>query len=88
MGYAQTAGAGTVIIADEEGLSFDPRPDQVLVARRGPSADQRSLVVPIVVVYALQSAIVHAAGGSAVKTLRLLDDLARVVGDDEPSHFA
>lgn len=88
MGYAQTLGAGTAVIADEEGLSFDPKPDQVLVARRGPSADQRSLLVPTVVVYALQAAILHLAGGRAVKALRLLDDLARVVGDDEPSHFA
>ncbi len=88
MGYAHDAGASTVVIADEEGLSFDSRPDQVLVARRGPSADQRSLVVPMVLVYALQAAIVHAGGGQVVKALHLLDDLARVVGDDEPSHFA
>jgi DNA-binding MurR/RpiR family transcriptional regulator len=88
LGYAQSLGAGTAVIADEEGLSFDPRPDQVLVARRGPSADQRSLMVPTMVVYALQAAIVHAAGTRTVQALRLLDDLARVVGDDEPSHFA
>lgn len=88
MGHAHTLGAGTAVIADEEGLSFDPRPDQILVARRGPSADQRSLIVPTLVVYALQAAIVHAAGSRTVQALRLLDDLARVVGDDEPSHFA
>ena len=86
--YAQSLGASTAVIADEEGLVFDPRPDQLIVAPRGPHANQRSLVVPTVIAYGLQFALVHAARERAGEALRRLDDLARLVGDDEPSHWS
>jgi DNA-binding MurR/RpiR family transcriptional regulator len=86
--YAQSVGAATVVIADEDGLLYEPRPDQLIVAPRGPTADQRSLIVPFVVSYALQFAVHHLAGERTEQALRRLDDIARVVGDDEPSHGA
>jgi DNA-binding MurR/RpiR family transcriptional regulator len=86
--YAQSVGAATVVIADEGGLLYEPRPDQIIVAPRGPSANQRSLIVPFVFSYALQFALTHLAEDRTVQALRRLDDIARVVGDDEPSHRA
>jgi DNA-binding MurR/RpiR family transcriptional regulator len=85
--YARSVGAGVAAIADESGLSFDPEPDHLVVAPRGPSPDQRSLVVPLFMAYALQQAVYHQAPESADESLLLLDDLARLVGDDEPSHW-
>jgi DNA-binding MurR/RpiR family transcriptional regulator len=86
--YAQSVGAATAVIADEDGLSYEPRPDQLVVAPRGPNANQRSLIVPILISYALQFALHHRAEGRTQQALRRLDDIARVVGDDEPSHGA
>ncbi|WP_167139323.1 MurR/RpiR family transcriptional regulator [Diaminobutyricimonas sp. TR449] len=86
--YAQSLGAATAVIADEEGLAFDPRPDQLIVAPRGPRANQRSLVVPMIIVYSLQFALFHIARDRTNEALHRLDDLARLVGDDEPSHWA
>jgi DNA-binding MurR/RpiR family transcriptional regulator len=86
--YAQSVGAGTAVVADEDGLLYEPRPDQLIVAPRGPSEDQRSLIVPFVFSYALQFAMYHLAEDRAGRALHRLDDIARVVGDDEPSHGA
>lgn len=86
--YAQSLGAATAVIADEEGLVFEPRPDQLIVAPRGPHANQRSLIVPTIIVYGLQFALFHIARERTESALRRLDDLARLVGDDEPSHWA
>jgi DNA-binding MurR/RpiR family transcriptional regulator len=86
--YAQNVGAATVVIADEAGLLYEPRPDQLIVAPRGPKANQRSLVVPFVFSYGLQFALHRMAEERTGRALRLLDDIARVVGDDEPSHGA
>ncbi|WP_186329513.1 MurR/RpiR family transcriptional regulator [Agrococcus jejuensis] len=85
--YAQSVGAATAVIADEEGLGLDPRPDQLLVAPRGPRSNQRSLIVPAVLIYALQFSLFHLARERTGEALLLLDDLARSVGDDEPSHW-
>lgn len=85
--YAQGLGAATAVIADEEGLAFDPRPDQVIVAPRGPRSNQRSLVVPMVLIYGIQFALIHIARDRTGGALSRLDDLARLVGDDEPSHW-
>ena len=85
-GYAQSVGAATVVVADEGGLLYEPRPDQLIVAPRGPKATQRSLIVPFVFSYGLQFALHRVAEDRAGGALRLLDDIARVVGDDEPSH--
>jgi DNA-binding MurR/RpiR family transcriptional regulator len=86
--YAQSVGAATVVIADEGGLLYEPRPDQIIVAPRGPKSTQRSLVVPFVFSYGLQFALHRVAEERTGRALRLLDDIARVVGDDEPSHGA
>ncbi|MGO1410483.1 MAG: MurR/RpiR family transcriptional regulator [Microbacterium sp.] len=85
--YAQSLGAKTVVIADSEGLAYDPRPDQLIVAPRGPRPNQRSLVVPMVLVYAIQFSLFHMARDQTKEALGRLDDLARLVGDDEPSHW-
>jgi DNA-binding MurR/RpiR family transcriptional regulator len=85
---ARNVGAVTAVIADEAGLFFDPAPDQLVVAPRGPNRDQRSLMVPILMSYALQFSIYHQAESRADAALRLIDDIARVVGDDEYSHGA
>ncbi|GAA2175933.1 hypothetical protein GCM10009846_27740 [Agrococcus versicolor] len=85
--YAASIGAATAVIADEEGLGLDPRPDRLLVAPRGPRSNQRSLVVPIVLIYALQFSLFHLARERTSDALLRLDDLARTVGDDEPSHW-
>jgi DNA-binding MurR/RpiR family transcriptional regulator len=86
--YAQSVGAATVVVADEDGLLYEPRPDQLIVAPRGPNTNQRSLIVPFVLSYALQFALHHLAEERTERALHLLDDIARVVGDDEPSHGA
>lgn len=88
IGYARSVGATTAVIADEDGVVYDPAPDQLLVAPRGPNANQRSLLVPFLICYALQFALYHLAESPAEEALLLLDDIARVVGDDEPSHGA
>lgn len=85
--YAQSLGAATACIVDEEGLGIDPRPDQIIVAPRGPRPNQRSLVVPSVLIYALQFSLFHLARERTSEALLRLDDLARSVGDDEPSHW-
>jgi len=85
---ASNVGASSAVIADEAGLFFDPAPDQLIVAPRGPNADQRSLMVPILMSYALQFSIYHQAEQKSDRALRLIDDIARVVGDDEFSHGA
>lgn len=41
----------------------------------------------MVIVYALQFAITHLAPERSATALHALDDLARLVGDDEPSHW-
>ncbi|MGN9778198.1 MurR/RpiR family transcriptional regulator [Micromonospora sp. H33] len=87
-GYANSVGASTAVIADEDGILYDPAPNQLIVAPRGPNANQRSLLVPFLISYALQFALYHLAESSAEEALFLLDDIARVVGDDEPSHGA
>jgi DNA-binding MurR/RpiR family transcriptional regulator len=84
--YARSVGASTAVIADEDGLVYEPRPDQLIVAPRGPNTNQRSLIVPFVISYALQFALHHLAPARTERALHLLDDIARVVGDDEPSH--
>lgn len=86
--FAQNSGAATAVIADEDGIVYDPRPDQLIVAPRGPNANQRSLIVPFVISYGLQFALHHLAPERTEAALHLLDDIARVVGDDEPSHGA
>ncbi|WP_277603906.1 MurR/RpiR family transcriptional regulator [Agrococcus sp. ARC_14] len=85
--HAQSVGAATAVIADEAGLGLQPSPDQLLVAPRGPRSNQRSLVVPAVLIYALQFSVFHLARQRTSEALLLLDDLARTVGDDEPSHW-
>jgi DNA-binding MurR/RpiR family transcriptional regulator len=85
---ARSVGATTAVIADEVGLLYEPLPDQVLVAPRGPNEQQRSLMVPTLICYALQFAIYHLAEQECDQALRRVDDIARVVGDDESSHGA
>jgi DNA-binding MurR/RpiR family transcriptional regulator len=85
---ARSVGATTAVIADEAGLLYEPFPDQVVVAPRGPNEQQRSLMVPILICYALQFSIYHLAEQECDQALRRVDDIARVVGDDESSHGA
>jgi DNA-binding MurR/RpiR family transcriptional regulator len=85
-GVAVSRGAKTAVIADEDGFAYSPTPDQLLVAPRGPNPNQRSLMVPFLICYALQNALHHLAPERVEESLQLLDDIAKVVGDDEPSH--
>ncbi|MGV9800478.1 MurR/RpiR family transcriptional regulator [Mycobacterium sp. NPDC003449] len=84
--FATDKGAITAVIADEGGYTYRPTPDQLLVAPRGPNPNQRSLMVPFLICYAIQNALHHLAPERVEKALLLLDDIAKVVGDDEPSH--
>ncbi|WP_460464345.1 MurR/RpiR family transcriptional regulator [Arthrobacter pigmenti] len=84
--YAQDTGARTVVIADEEGLNYRSVPDQLIVARRGPTNDLRSLIVPFFLCYAIQMALLHAAPEEMNQKLAKLDEIARIVGNDEASH--
>lgn len=86
LALAASTGAATVVVADEEGLAFEPAPDQVIVAPRGPRSTQRSLVVPTVFAYAVQAALFHHARERTAAALERGDEIARWVGDDEPSH--
>lgn len=85
-GVAASRGASTVVIADEDGFTYRPVPDQILVAPRGPNPNQRSLMVPFLLCYALQNALHQLAPARVEQALQELDDIAKVVGDDEPSH--
>jgi DNA-binding MurR/RpiR family transcriptional regulator len=85
---ADNVKAGSAVIADEAGLFYDPPPDQLIVAPRGPNTNQRSLMVPLLMIYALQFSLYHQAEERADRSLRLIDEIARVVGDDESSHGA
>lgn len=85
-GVAASRGAGTAVIADEDGFTYRPSPDQILVAPRGPNPNQRSLMVPFLISYAIQNALHHLAPERVEESLQQLDDIAKVVGDDEPSH--
>ncbi|MDF2824968.1 MAG: hypothetical protein K0R68_2376 [Mycobacterium sp.] len=85
-GVAADQGSSTAVIADEGGFTYRPVPDQILVAPRGPNPNQRSLIVPFLICYALQNALHHLAPERIEESLQRLDDIAKVVGDDEPSH--
>jgi len=85
-GVAESRGASTVVIADEDGFTYRPAPNQILVAPRGPNPNQRSLMVPILLCYALPNSLHHLASERVEQALQQLDDIAKVVGDDEPSH--
>lgn len=85
-GVAAARGATTAVIADEGGFTYRPVPDQLLIAPRGPNPNQRSLIVPFLICYAIQNALHHLAPERVEDSLQLLDDIAKVVGDDEPSH--
>jgi DNA-binding MurR/RpiR family transcriptional regulator len=85
-GVAVAQGATTAVIADEGGYTYRPVPEQILIAPRGPNPNQRSLMVPFLMCYALQNALHHLAPDRIEGSLQRLDDIAKVVGDDEPSH--
>ncbi|CAN5115948.1 MurR/RpiR family transcriptional regulator [soil metagenome] len=85
-GVAAAQGATTAVIADEGGYTYQPVPEQILIAPRGPNPNQRSLMVPFLICYALQNALHHLAPERIENSLQRLDDIAKVVGDDEPSH--
>lgn len=84
--YAKNLGAQTAVIADEAGIAYHPQPDQLLVAPRGPSETIRSLIVPFFLCYAIQMAVLHKAPERTQERLQKLDELARTLGNDEPSH--
>lgn len=84
--YAAGLGARTAVIADEEGLNYRPIPDQLIVARRGPTNDLRSLIVPFFLCYAIQMALLHEAPERMNQKLAQLDEIARLIGNDEASH--
>lgn len=84
--YARSIGAATAVIADEEGLRYTPQPDQLIVAPRGPRDDLRSLIVPFFFSYAIQMAVLHQAPERTQGRLQKLDELSRILGNDEPSH--
>jgi DNA-binding MurR/RpiR family transcriptional regulator len=85
-GVAVAQGATTAVIADEGGYTYRPVPQQILIAPRGPNPNQRSLIIPFLICYALQNALHHLAPERIEESLQRLDDIAKVVGDDEPSH--
>ena len=86
--YAQSVGAATVVVADEGGLLYEPRPDQIIVEPRGPKANQRLLVVPFVFSYGLQFALHRMVGRTDRSGAAPPRRHRGVVGDAEPSHGA
>lgn len=84
--FAAGLGAKTVVIADEDGLNYRTTPDQLIVARRGPTNELRSLIVPFFLCYAIQLALMNQEPSLISQRLAQLDEISQLIGNDEVSH--
>jgi len=84
--YASDLGAGTAVIADDAGLAYRTEPDQLIIARRGPTNQMRSLIVPFFLCYVIQMALLELEPQLMGEKLALLDEISQIIGNDEASH--
>jgi DNA-binding MurR/RpiR family transcriptional regulator len=75
------AGATSILISDHSGMLLRPAPTILLAAPRGPGA-KRKLLVPSLLSYALEYAVIHFAPNRVKETLKRLDEL-RIIFDEE-----
>ncbi|CAG0942192.1 HTH-type transcriptional regulator HexR [Anaerolineae bacterium] len=75
-----TMKAISILISDESGLLLRPSPSILLASPRGPGA-KRKLLVPLLICYALEYALIHFATNRISKTLNRLDNLREIFAE-------
>jgi DNA-binding MurR/RpiR family transcriptional regulator len=79
---AQVEGAVSVLITDPGGQMTMLKPTHLLMAPRGRTEGRHTLVVPLVICYAIEFAIHHLIPEQVEKSLERLADLGRMYADD------
>lgn len=77
---AQRRGGSTILITDVPGLTFRPQPSHLLAAPRSEDASYNTLLVPLLLCYALQLAIFHRDPERFQRVRDDIDDLTRMTG--------
>ncbi|KQQ18948.1 MurR/RpiR family transcriptional regulator [Rathayibacter caricis DSM 15933] len=77
---AQRRGGAAILVTDTPGYHFRPAPDHLLASPRGFDSEYNTLVVPIVIAYALQLAVFHLDPTRYGAVRSDIDDLTRLVG--------
>ena len=75
LGYAEKAGATTIVISDHTGATLRPNPDILLAASRGARGESQSLTVPMAICNTLILEISRLDRGRSLKNLEKLDAL-------------
>lgn len=77
---AQRRGGSTLLITDVPGLTFRPQPTHLLAAPRSEDREYNTLLVPMILSYALQLAIFHRDPARFQRVRDDIDDLTRMTG--------
>ena len=77
---AQRRGGSTILITDVPGLTFRPQPNHLLAAPRSEDPQYNTLLVPMILSYALQLAIFHRDPARFQRVRDDIDDLTRMTG--------
>lgn len=77
---AARRGGKTILISDVPGYRFRPSPDHLITARRGDDGEYRTLLIPVLLAYALQLAIFHLDPVRYKAARDGIDDLTRLLG--------
>ena len=77
---AQRRGGAAILVTDVPGLTFRPQPDHLLAAPRGGDPEYHTLLIPMIVSYALQLAVFHRDPARFQKIRDDIDDLTRMTG--------
>ena len=81
---AQRRGGAAVLVTDVPGLTFRPQPDHLLAAPRGGDPEYHTLLMPMILSYALQLAVFHRDPARFQRVRDEIDDLTRLAeGPDE-----
>lgn len=77
---AARRGGKTILISDVPGYRFRPSPDHLITARRGDDGEYRTLLIPVLLAYALQLAVFHLDPVRYKAARDGIDDLTRLLG--------
>jgi len=77
---AQRRGGSTILITDVPGLTFRPQPTHLLAAPRSEDPQYNTLLVPMILSYALQLAVFHRDPARFQQVRDEIDDLTRMTG--------
>lgn len=80
---AQRRGGSTILITDVPGLTFRPQPSHLLAAPRSEDPEYNTLLVPMILSYALQLAVFHRDPARFQRVRDEIDDLTRMTGGPE-----